>query len=362
MGSEKLRILLENPPKWIDGRGEFSEMVLSSRARFARNIRQFSFPNRAKENELEEILDFIKSHINKVQSAKCPTDPADKVQSEFVTPLSEISPIDKELLVERRLISREFSRKTRGRGVGIWDSENIGLMINGEDHIRIHSIYSGLNLELAYEKVSEFDDKFSKSLPYAFSPRFGYFTACPINTGTGLRVSVLVHLPGLVHSGKIKKVLEMLSKTGFMVKGFYGDGTMVEGNFFQISNQITLGKKEEEIINELHETVLQIIEYENNAREFLLSNARAQLEDKIWRAYSILKNARLLSNEEFVSLSSAVRFGIGLGILKSSKVSLRNLNKLLIFTQPAHLQKITGKSIDPIGKDARRALYVRENL
>ncbi len=344
MGNKKLNTLLKNPPNWIDGKGRFAETILSSRVRFARNLKQFNFPNRTKEDELDEIMNFIISHIN----YKC------------ITSLSEFSPLDKKFLVERRIISREFSKKTKGRGVGIWEGENIGLMLNENDHIRIHSICSGLNLELAYEKLNKLDDEFSESLPYAFSSKLGYLTACPTNTGTGLRASVLVHLPGLVHSEQIKKILEMLHKDGFLIKGFYSDGTMVEGNLFQISNQVTLGITEEEIIDKLHKMILQVIGYENNARELLLSNTRAQLEDKIWRAYSILKNARLLSNEEFINLSSAVRFGIELGILK--KVSLQNLNKLLIFTQPAHLQESIGGMIDSTERNVKRALYVRKNL
>ena len=339
-----MRVSLKNPPRWTDGKGELAEIVLSSRIRLARNLRQFNFPWKAKENEIEDILEFIKSHID----------------CSFITSLSEFSSLDRICLVERHIISRKFSRETKGKGVGIWEGENIALMINEEDHLRLRSIYSGISIGLAYEKLNELDDEFSKLLPYAFSPKFGYFTACPTNTGTGLRASVLVHLPGLVHSGKIKKVLEKLNKIGFLVKGFYGDETIVEGNFFQISNQMTLGREEEEIVEGLHKTVLQVIEYENIAREFLLKNARTQVEDKVWRAYSVLKNARLLSNGEFVNLSSAVRFGIGLGILK--EVKLQNLNKLLVFTQPAHLEKRTGKMINPGDIDARRALFVRENL
>ncbi|MDI6840191.1 MAG: protein arginine kinase [bacterium] len=344
----KFADLLTSSPSWTNAEGEFAEIVLSSRIRIARNLSQFKFPLRAKRDELEEIFNFIEERVATVRGDK------------LIVPLAELSPTEREFLAERHLVSREFLKNGKGKGVEIWKGESLAVVINEEDHLRLQALTPGLNLERAYELVNKLDDELSGKLPYAFSSQFGYLTACPTNTGTGLRVSVLIHLPGLIHSGKIRKVLEKLGQVGLSVRGLYGEGTKVEGNFFQISNQTTLGRKEEEIVDGLHKTVLQIVEYENNARELLLKSARLQIEDKIWRAYSILKNARLISSEEFINLSSAVRFGIGVGILKGLR--LQTLNELLIFIQPAHLQKITGKPMEPSERDARRAMYVRQRL
>lgn len=338
--------LLQNAPSWCRGDGEFPEIVLSSRVRFARNLEQFRFPLRANKEELESVFNLVQ----------------EKTASEdnTIVDLAQLSDLEKKLLVERHLMSLELLKNGKGKGLVIWEGEHLSIMLNEEDHLRIQSLASGLSLEKAYEQANKLDEKLSKKLSYAFSPQFGYLTTCPTNTGTGLRVSVLVHLPALIHSGKIRKLIERLGQLGFSVRGFYGEGTQVEGNLFQISNQTTLGRGEEEIVDALQKTILQLVEHENDARKLLLKSARLQLEDKIWRAYSILKSARLLSSGEFISLSSAVRFGIGLGILRD--VSLKTLNELLISIQPAHLQKIASKSMEPVERDVRRAMYVRQRL
>jgi len=257
-------------------------------------------------------------------------------------------------------VSNELLKDITGRGVGIFDGESISFMLNEEDHLRMQSIVSGLDLPLAYKRLNELDDTFSASLTFAFSPKFGYLTSCPTNVGTGLRASVLLHLPALVYSGKMRKIIDNLASIGFIVRGFYGESAHIEGNFFHLSNQPTIGRKEEEIIDGLHKIVLQLIGYENSAREVLLKNAHLQIEDKIWRAMSILRSARLLSVDEFVNLSSAVRLGVGLGILKDVKIS--TLNKLLIFVQPAHLEKQMGEPKELAEYDMRRAMYVRDSL
>ncbi|MCK4352690.1 protein arginine kinase [candidate division WOR-3 bacterium] len=340
--------LISFSPSWTNAQGEFAEIVFSSRVRLARNLAQFKFPLKAKKEELKEIFNLVKNCMASIPGEK------------LVFPLLSLRPLDKEFLVERHFISRQFFKNRDGKGIGIWKEENLAIIINEEDHLRIQALTAGLSLTKAHKLANRLDNDISKKLPYAFSSQFGYLTSCPTNTGTGLRTSVLIHLPGLVHSGKIRKVIERLGQVGFSVRGFYGEGQEVEGNFFQISNQTTLGRKEEEIVDGLHKTVIQVVEYETRARELLLKNAEIQLEDKIWRAYAILKSARLLSTKEFINLSSAVRLGVGLGILK--KVSLKTLNELLIFTQPAHLQKITGHPMEPAERDTRRASYVRQKL
>ena len=331
-------------PLWSSGEGIYSEIVLSSRVRLARNLAAFKFPLLSSVKELEEVFAFISGRISFVP----------------IFSLAHFSTFEHKLLLERHLVSNELIKDITGRGVGIFSGESISFMINEEDHLRMQSIVSGLDLPFAYKRLNEIDDTFSASLVFAFSPKFGYLTSCPTNVGTGLRASVLLHLPALVHSGKIRKIIDNLIHIGFIVRGFYGESAHIEGNFFHLSNQPTIGRKEEEIIDGLHKIVLQLIGYENSAREVLLKNAHLQIEDKIWRAMSILRSARLLSVDEFVNLSSAVRLGVGLGILKDVKIS--TLNQLLIFVQPAHLGKLMGEPKELAEYDMRRAMYVRDLL
>jgi protein arginine kinase len=338
--------LLVTSPSWINKDKRDSEIVLTSRVRLARNLKSFKFPHRADENELKAISDFLSFHITPI--------------SEAFFSLSQLSLLQLEVLMERRLISRELWRRKDGQGIYLFDKESLFCTVNEEDHIWLQAISSGLNLKNIYEKVNEIDNQLSNSLSYAFSTKFGYLTASPTNLGTGLSASVLLHLPALVHSGKIRKIVEKLAEKDFLVSGVYGGFQEVEGNIFQISTQISLGKKEEEIIDSLHEITIRVIKHETEARDILWKNARLQVEDKIWRAYAILKKAKLLSFSEFINLSSAVRLGIGFGMIKDIEIS--KLNRLLIFTQTAHLQNLMGKTDDSLEIDRRRAWYVRENM
>ncbi|MBI4721961.1 MAG: ATP--guanido phosphotransferase [Candidatus Stahlbacteria bacterium] len=331
-------------PLWSSGEGIYSEIVLSSRIRLARNLAAFKFPILSSVKEIEEVFAFISERISFVP----------------IFSLAHFSAFEHKLLLERHLVSNELLKEIAGRGVGIFSGESISFMLNEEDHLRMQSIVSGLELALAYKKLNELDDTFSTSLGFAFSPKFGYLTSCPTNVGTGMRASVLLHLPALVHSSKIRKIVDNLASIGFIVRGFHSESAHIEGNFFHLSTQPTIGRKEEDLISGLHKIVMQLIEYENSARELLLKNAHLQVEDKIWRAMSILKSARLLSVDEFVNLSSAVRLGVGLGILKDVKIS--TLNQLLIFVQPAHLGKLLGEPKELAEYDMRRAMYVRELL
>jgi len=347
----KLEDLINNPPLWINGKGNFGEIVLSSRVRIARNLTSFPFPERAKNNELDEILSITKRALQITRGLK----------DGLFLKIGELSAIDKEFLRERYLITKNLEEKPQHRGIMIGHGEYLSIMINEEDHLRIQALAPGLNLEEAWTIAEKLERNLENKLDFAFSEKFGYLTACLTNVGTGIRASLLVHLPGLVHAKEIRKTLSNLADIGASVRGLYGEGSKVEGNFFQISNQITLGKREENIIQELHNEAVKIIEREKLARNVLIKNARAQIEDKIWRSYGILKNARVLSSHEFINLSSAVRFGVGLGVLPSS-VDLEVLNKLLIITKPAHLQKMLGKSLGPGERDMRRASHVRNQL
>jgi protein arginine kinase len=233
-------------------------------------------------------------------------------------------------------------------------------MINEEDHLRLQAMQSGLQLRDTWRIIDRIDDDMSDNLDYAFSEQYGYLTACPTNVGTGLRASVLIHLPALVLTKEIDKVIKGISQVGLTVRGFYGEGTEVIGNLFQISNQTTLGRTEEDIVDNIERCTRQIINYEEEARRTLLADARPQTEDKIWRAYGILANARVLSSHELMSLVSAVRLGASLSIIKS--ISIATLNNLLMLMQPAHLQKFSGKMMDANERDERRAELVRERL
>jgi protein arginine kinase len=338
--------LINNPPAWASGSGKYPEIAMNSHIQLARNLEPFRFPGRANQKELEEILEYVSNHLRSIRK--------------ILFPLSRFSPLERKLLIERHIISEGLTRKTIGRGFGVFNKEAISVMVNEEDHLRIRCASSGLSIKSTYKELDKVDESFSRVLPYAFSPGFGYLTACLTNMGTGLRASVFMHLPALVQSGKIKTVFEKLSQIGFLVRGFHNEGTSGEGSFFEISNRTTLGRKEEEIIDTLHKTVLQLVKYENRAREILLKNAKVQIEDKVWRAHSILKNARLLSVSEFINLSSAIRLGVGLGLIKDVKLS--TLNKLLVFAQSAHLQKLMGDARNPAQRDIQRATYVRENI
>lgn len=336
--------------KWLEATGPFSEIVLSSRVRLARNLSSFPFVHRARVKDLKEIISRCKSAA----------DATSHLKDGFYVDVKRLLPVDLQFLVERHLISLEMAGDGKSRGLIVGHGEVLSLMINEEDHLRLQAFASGLQVERAYELASDLDDALESRLDYAFSEKWGFLTACPTNTGTGLRVSVLIHLPGLVLTKDIDKVLRGVSQVGLAVRGFYGEGSEVEGNFFQVSNQTTLGKSEEDIISGLNKVAKQIIEYERNAREMLVASARLEVEDKIWRAFGILANARTLTSDEIINLCSAVRLGVGLGVMRS--VSTKDLNELLVLTQPAHLQKIFDSEMEPQERDVRRAEYVRNKL
>jgi protein arginine kinase len=233
-------------------------------------------------------------------------------------------------------------------------------MINEEDHLRLQAYGSGLDLKNTWAKADRLDDELTQGLDIAFSERLGFLTACPTNAGTGLRVSVLIHLPGLVHSKEINKLLESLGKLHHTIRGFYGEGSDVMGNFFQLSNGATLGASEKDIIKSLGEMATKVVGFERRARDMLFSKARRLLEDKVWRAYGLLRYAHSVSTKEALSLISAVRLGVGVGIIED--VSIATLNHMLVYTQPAHLQKMQGESMTAQQRDVARAEYIREVL
>lgn len=342
--------MVRKPAAWLTGEGNESEIVLSTRVRLARNISNLPFPSVAQAAEREKVISFVQGALQNSVMLR-----AGKVYNS-----SELAIVDKDFLIERHLVSPEFIREGDTKALYIGEEEKISLMMNEEDHLRIQALKSGLEIKSTFELASRVDTELSNILEFDFDPDFGYLTSCPTNVGTGMRASVLIHLPGLVLTKEIENVISQVTKLGLTVRGFYGEGSEVLGNLFQISNQTTLGKSEEDLIESLEKVTKQIIEYENNSRRTLYQEAKEQIEDKIWRAYGILQNARVITSNEVTNLLSAIRLGLGMGTI--TKVSLSTINQILLISFPAHLQKYFAKQMDPNERDVLRAELIREKL
>jgi protein arginine kinase len=349
-----LSLLADGGIGWLDASGPANHLVLSTRVRLARNLRGRTFGVRNSARDREEILDEVVA-----AAADSPG-----LAGAAVFRLDRLDSVDRELLHERHLVSKELAglgRSDRVRiGAALLVRDRLGAMVNEEDHLRLQGVVSGFAPEAAYAEVDRLDGELGQRLAFAFHPEFGYLTACPTNVGTGLRASVLIHLPGLVLTKEISKVLQSLAQVGLTFRGLYGEGSEVVGNFFQLSNQTTLGKSEPELLDLLAKMVRQVIAYEEEARAVLLRDAPTVIEDKVWRAYGLLRFARALSFEETMNLLSGVRLGVGLKLIPD--VGVYALNKLLVHTQPAHLAAGRGLSTDDPTLPIRRAEYVRTVL
>lgn len=340
---------------WLDASGDHSDVVLSTRVRLARNLQGYAFGPRARVNDREAVLEQTKRVTERVELLVGST-------------LLELQVLDHRsrcILLERRLASRELLGDlkvgpARGAALLLATKNPLSVMINEEDHLRIQGLVSGLRLKNAWNLVDHLDEELGQELPFAYHHEFGFLTSCPTNVGSGLRASVLVHLPGLVLTKEIGKVLQGLSQVGLTFRGLYGEGSEVVGNFFQVSNQTTLGKSEEDLVEHLEKIVRQVIQYEGRARQVLLRDAPQVTEDKIWRAYGLLRYARSLSFDELMNLLSGIRLGVGLKLLPELRVY--TLNKLMIYTQNAHLEQAAGRDLPPAECDAHRAAYVRKIL
>ncbi|MFZ5624107.1 MAG: ATP--guanido phosphotransferase [Gemmatimonadota bacterium] len=336
---------------WLDASGPVSHLVLSTRVRLARNLDQWVFTGRNSESEREEIARLVEDVAHETVT----------LRRAMGFRLDRLAPADRLLLHERHLVSKELAGlEPQGRvrsGAALLVQDRVSAMVNEEDHLRLQALHSGFDLEAAYADVDRLDTELGQRLPFAFHPEFGYLTSCPTNVGTGLRASVLIHLPALVLTKEISKVLQGLSQVGLTYRGLYGEGSEVVGNFFQLSNQTTLGQSEADLLDHLGKMVRQVIAYEEQARRVLLDSAPRVIEDKVWRAYGLLRYARSLSFEEAMNLLSGVRMGAGMGLVQD--VGLYTLNKLLIHTQPAHLAAAEGIPLDAPELAVRRATYVR---
>lgn len=347
----KLSDLTHGAGEWLRGSGPQSEIVISSRIRLARNVSGFQFltkcsrPQRAAlEQKVREVVlgAGISSKTLYVDLEKAPEN-------------------DRLLLVERHLISKPHAQAEGARGVAVSGDETVSIMVNEEDHLRIQVLRSGLQLEEAWEQISKVDDSLEAKLDFAFHPRFGYLTACPTNVGTGIRVSVMLHLPALKLTGEIEKVFRAAKDLRLAVRGLYGEGTEATGDFYQISNQTTLGKSEDDLITEFkHLVIPKIIDFEHHARRALLNDRTVALDDKVHRALGLLRSARMMASEEVLFLLSHLRMGINLGRLKG--IDIKTVNELFLLTQPAHLQKLTGRKLEGDLRRAARADYIRQRL
>ncbi len=346
----ELKNLLKHTSEWLKGSGPNSDIVISSRIRLARNLSETSFPHWADKAQGEGVLFKIRQSLLKSEFFK----------SAFFLELAKMDNIDKQFLVERHLMSLDHTQKANNKAIVIDEDEVISVMINEEDHIRMQVMQSGFNLLQAWDIINRIDEALAKELNFAFLSDWGYLTACPTNVGTGMRGSVMLHLPGLVITRSIDRVLAAIAKLSFTTRGFYGEGTKAMGNFFQISNQISLGPSEDEIIESINGLIRQIIEQENQAREALFSKNNPLLEDRINRSLGILKSARIITSQETSELLSMVRLGSDLGMVKD--ISRSRINELFILTQPAHLQKIEGKKLSSEERDIKRAQIIRDKL
>jgi len=332
------------------GEGPEADIIISSRIRLARNLEGRSFLYRASENEKVDVEKYLHEKIRDI--------PLPGKGNYFR--LDKLDALNRLLLVERHLISKEHASGSGARGVFVSGNESSAIMVNEEDHLRIQVLHSGLQLEQTWLEINDLDSEIEKRVNYAFSPRFGYHTCCPPNVGTGQRASVMLHLPALVMTKQMAKVFESVSKIGLAVRGLYGEGTYASGDFYQISNQLTLGKSEMAIVENIGSVVPQIVRYERTVRDTLLKQSRALLEDRVWRAYGLLENARVISSEETLDLLSAVRLGINLKMIDT--LDTGSVNALFILTQPAHLQMLHKKKLDVVFRDQARAEFVRNKL
>lgn len=330
--------------------GPSHRIVMSSRVRLARNIRGFAFPGWAKKNERIKVLESLRPAVMALP----------QMADAFSEAMDNLTLLDKNILVERHLISREHAAKNAGSGLVLSRDETLCVMINEEDHLRMQSLRPGFQLRQAWTAIDMVDSKLEKKLDYAFTAELGYLTACPTNLGTGIRVSAMLHLPGLVLAEQINQIIQAVNKLGLAVRGLYGEGTEALGNVFQVSNQMTLGESEVDIIEKLNKVVAQIVEHEENARGSLIEKKPKMVYNHIGRAYGILANAHSISSKETMNLLSLLRLGDDLGMFRDMPRAL--VDELFIVTQPAHLQRQFSEKLNAEERDLLRADMLRERL
>ncbi len=346
----ELNDLTHKSGEWLRGSGPEADIVISSRIRLARNLADYPFISRANEQDRAQIESLLHEQALGLEASG----------EVLYVDVDELEGVDRQFLVERHLISREHADSEGARAVAIDRQEKFSIMINEEDHLRMQVINSGLDLENVWKQANHIDNLIEEKVTYAFHEKLGYLTACPTNVGTGMRVSVMLHLPALVITRQIEKVFRSLQKISLAVRGLYGEGSQAMGDFYQISNQITLGRSEAELIKQIGDIVPVIIDYERQARDFLFKESHENLHDRVSRAYGILRTAQTISSEETMHLLSSVRMGVNLGLIPDLEIPA--VNKLLIHTQPAHLQKLSGTELDTTDRNIERARHLRRHL
>lgn len=336
---------------WLRGTGPDSDIAICTRVRLARNLVGYHFTPRLEEGEARRLCDFV---IDRLQKPGLP-------ESLAVVDLDSIDELDRSVLVERHLISRDLASSRRPRAAAIDTKESVAIMVNEEDHLRMQVFESGLDLAGAWQRAERLDDALIQRLPIAWSEEFGFQTSCPTNTGTGLRVSVMLHLPGLVWSDDIERATNVAQKIHLAVRGLYGEGSRALGDFYQVSNQITLGRDEQQILDDVKLAVGRLVTWEREVRQALLRGAaRARTLDRIHRALGTIERAQILTSEECLGCLSALRFGLEEEILSGFAVA--DVNRALLMSQPGHLQRDSRQRLDAEARDERRARLVREIL
>ncbi|SDJ09760.1 protein arginine kinase [Natribacillus halophilus] len=337
---------------WTKDSGPDDDIVMSTRIRLARNLEAFPFPFSSSRDAARALYKHVYEHLSPVTE--------EQVGELTWLPMEGLSEIEKTVLVEKHLTSPQLISESQQAAVVLNNDETISMMVNEEDHLRIQCLSPGFQLAEGYEAANELDDWIEAHLDYAFDEKKGYLTSCPTNVGTGMRASVMMHLPALVTTQQLNRILPAVSQLGLVVRGIYGEGSEARGNLFQISNQMTLGKSEEDIIDELRGVVLQLIERERTTRQELLKHNQLQLVDQVYRSYGILANSRIIESKEAGRHLSNLRLGIDLDLIHGIEGTI--LNELMILIQPAFLQQYAEQELSVDGRDERRATLIRERL
>lgn len=338
--------------EWMRGDGPESDIVISSRIRIARNLKDYPYPMLATNQQSEEVLQKTSEVLNNEE--------LETISRFSLVKLSDLNELERMVLVEKHLISPNLANESRNGAVIISENESISIMINEEDHLRIQCLCPGFQIKEAWDLANQIDDIFESHLDYGYDEKRGYLTSCPTNVGTGIRASVMMHLPALVLTQQINRILSAVTQVGLTVRGLYGEGSEALGNLFQISNQITLGQSEEEIIDNLYSVARQIIEHERAARHKLMQESKLRINDRVCRSLGILSYAGIMDSKEAAQRLSDVRLGVDLGII--TNVSSTALNELLVMTQPGFLQQFAGEKLSADERDVRRAQLIRDKL
>jgi protein arginine kinase len=348
------KFIHEAMSEWMRGEGPESDIVISSRVRIARNLAGHPFPMLATTIQAEQVLADVKAIVHPMNEHRSESEKLAWIEME------DLDDLQQQVLVEKHLISPNLLKDGRKSAVLLSENEAVSVMVNEEDHLRIQCLYPGLQVKEAWQQANEIDDLLEARLDYAFDEHRGYLTSCPTNVGTGIRASVMLHLPALVMTKQMSRILTAITQVGLAVRGIYGEGSEAVGNLFQISNQITLGQTEMEIIDNLLGVVVQIIEHERAAREMLVRDSKVRIQDKVQRSYGVLSHAAIMDSKEAAGRLSDVRLGIDMKLIAG--VSAGILNELMVMTQPAFLQQYFQEKLSPDERDIRRAQMIRERM